>query len=75
MLFSFQVEWPEQSAAQQHPGSWDPLTVQGTAAQDLAQMTQKAAAAPLHDQVCILLGVGGAVALVVAMGAAWLYMG
>jgi len=75
MLFSYQVDWPEQSAARQHPGSWDPLAVQGTAAQDLAQTSQKAAAAPFHDRVCILLGVGGAVALIVAMGAAWLYMG
>ena len=72
---SIQVEWPEQAASQQPLGSWDPLAVQAKPAEKLAEASQKAGPAPLSDPICVLMGVGGAAALALAIGAAWLYMG
>ena len=75
MTCPIQVEWPEQSASQQTPGlSWDPLAVQAEPAAHLADASQKAAPVALNDAVCMLMSVGGAAALAVAVGTAWLYM-
>lgn len=69
-----QVEWPEQSASQQPLGPWEPLAVQAAPAAKMADVSQKAAPMALDGTVCMLMGVGGAAALAVAVGTAWLYM-
>ena len=71
-----QLEWPEQVAAQQRPGSWDPLAVQAKPTEEeLGKAPAAATSVPLNDQVCMMLGVGVAGAAAVAAGFAWLYLG
>ena len=70
-----QVEWPEQLASEQAPGVWDPLAVQAKSSAKLPEASQKAGSAPLNDTVCMLMGIGGAAALALAVGTAWVYMG
>ena len=68
-----QVEWPEQSVSEQPPGTWDPQAVQAKSSAKLPELSQKAGSAPLSNIVCMLMG--GAAALALAVGTAWVYMG
>ncbi len=70
-----QVQWPEQSASEQAPGVWDPLAVQAKSSAKVPEVSQKAGSAPLNDTVCMLMGIGGAAALALAAGTAWIYVG
>ena len=72
---SAQVKWPEQSASEQPPGIWNPLAVQAKPSAELAELSQKAGSALNNDTVCMLMGVGGAAAVALALGSAWFYMG
>jgi hypothetical protein len=67
-----QVEWPEQAVSQQHPGSWDPLASQARPAEKHLEMPQKSST---NDHICLMLGLGTAGALAVAVAFAWLYIG
>ena len=47
--------------------------MQAEPAANLADASQKAAPMALNDTICMLMGAGGAAALAVAVGTAWLY--